>query len=153
MNERAIEQANERATAAGICRLLDEGTAHLPWRVTERLAAARAQALARVIPPAPVRVSGASQARSAGTAVPRPAPRLPADGGSAALGWSLRRRIVSTALPIALMLAGFVMIDIAQQEQSANDLLEVDSALLTDEVPLVAYADRGFGVFIKNTRQ
>jgi len=39
------------------------------------------------------------------------------------------------------------------QEQSAAELAEVDSALLTDDVPLVAYADRGFGVYIKNTRR
>ncbi len=156
--------------AAGICRLLDEGTQRLPWRVTERLAAARAQALSRVIVPAPVRSAGAMAGLPSGAAAFHAAPTastrstagVPAgaraaftrtSGGSGPGGWSLRRRVFATALPIAMMLVGFVLVDIAQQEQSTNDLLEVDSALLTDEVPLVAYADRGFGVFIKNTRQ
>lgn len=186
MNERAREQVNERAVAAGICRILDEGTQYLPWRVSERLAAARAQALARVIVPAPnparamkgglnvgmaggigaasglpagaagFMSSGASKPASASVRVEatRVEPRRSLGPTSGVLdGWSRRRRVFATALPIALMLVGFVLVDFAQQEQSANELLEVDSALLTDEVPLVAYADRGFGVFIRNTRQ
>ena len=161
MNTRANEHVNERALANSICRVLDEGTQHLPWRVTERLAAARAKALSRVIVPAP-RTFARAESGSTTSGLPAGAtafvskpstPATPQPLGPAPLGWSLRRRVFATALPIAMMLVGFVMVDIAQQEQSTNELLEVDSALLTDEVPLVAYADRGFGVFIKNTRQ
>lgn len=147
MNEHARELANERVVAARICRILDDGTEQLPWRVSQRLATARAQALSRVVDPAPVDAGrGATRAGNLQAGARR-------DPRGASMGWSLRRRMLATALPIAMMLVGFVFVDIAQQEQSATDLLEVDSALLTDELPLVAYADRGFGVFIKNTRQ
>ena len=38
----------EQAQASTICRYLDQGAEHLPYRVVERLAAARAQAVARL---------------------------------------------------------------------------------------------------------
>ena len=62
-------------------------------------------------------------------------------------------RITATTLPALLVIAGLVIGDALQQEQAIEELAEVDSALLTDDVPLVAYADHGFGVYLKNTRR
>jgi len=62
-------------------------------------------------------------------------------------------RLAATAVPLLMLAVGFLVVDTVHEEQSAAELAEVDSALLTDDVPLVAYADRGFGVYIKNTRR
>ena len=69
--------------------------------------------------------------------------------GRSPLWW----RLAVTAVPLLVLAVGVVVVDTVHQEQSAAELAEVDSALLTDDVPLVAYADRGFGVYIKNTRR
>lgn len=122
----------EQALAKSICQHLDQGTDQLPYRVLERLAAARGAALAKLPPPVAAH-------RPSATAHRNPAP----------LWW----RVAATAIPLLLLLAGIVVVDTVQQEQSVAELAEVDSALLTDEVPLVAYADHGFGVYIKNTRR
>ena len=121
----------EQALAKSICRHLDHGTAQLSYRVLERLAASRAAAVAKVSPPSP--------SRPATSAHEDPAP----------LWW----RVTGTAVPLLLLVVGIFLVDTVQQEQSVADLAEVDSALLTDDVPLVAYADHGFGVYIKNTRR
>lgn len=121
----------EQALAHRICQHLDRGAEQLSYRVVERLAASRAAALAKVAPP--------SQART--PAVPRSNPPP--------LWW----RVAATAIPLLLLIVGLIVVDTVQQEQSVADLAEVDSALLTDDVPLVAYADHGFGVYIKNTRR
>lgn len=137
------DQANERILAAGIRRHLDEGAEHLPYRVTERLAMARAKALAQVLAPAPGKPAGPSPAASATTA--RPAP------GQARA--SLRWRVALALVPIAVLACGVLLVDFVQQEAAVTELAEIDDALLTDDVPLAAYADRGFGVYIKNTRR
>lgn len=119
----------EQALAKKICQHLDEGTDQLPYRVLERLAASRKAAVAKVSP------SAHSRAAASGDA-----------------NWTWWR-VAATAVPLLLLLAGVALVDTVQQEQSVADLAEVDSALLTDDVPLVAYADHGFGVYIKNTRR
>ncbi|MBA3478687.1 MAG: DUF3619 family protein [Lautropia sp.] len=73
--------------------------------------------------------------------------------GRADRGTPLWWRVAATAVPLVLLAVGVVVVDTVRQEQSAAELAEVDSALLTDDVPLVAYADHGFGVYIKNTRR
>ena len=122
----------EQAQATKICRYLDQGTDQLPYRVLERLAASRAAALAKVAPP--------SQSRAAATVARNDPPSL---------WW----RVAATTVPLLLLIVGVFMVDTVQQEQSVAELAEVDSALLTDDVPLVAYADHGFGVYIQNSRR
>ena len=128
---------NEQAQASQICRHLDQAAGQLSYRVQERLAAARAAALSRV-PDSELE-----------PAVLRPPPReKPASEG--ATPWWLR--LAAVAAPL-LLIAGIFLVDVVHQEQSAAALAEVDAALLTDDVPLVAYADHGFGVYIKNSRR
>jgi hypothetical protein len=128
---------NEQAQASKICRYLDQGTEQLSYRVQERLAASRAAALARVASPA------------VENPVTPPVAREPAQEDARSPWWW---RLAAMAAPL-LLVAGIFLVDIVEQEQSAAELAEVDAALLTDDVPLVAYADHGFGVYIQNSRR
>jgi hypothetical protein len=59
-------------------------------------------------------------------------------------GFSLR-----VLLPTVLMVAGLFAIYSGQQEQRAADIEELDAQLLTDDLPLDAYLDRGFEAWLK----
>jgi hypothetical protein len=117
---------------------LSMGTAELPYEITERLRAARTQAMARR-----KLVSSANTAPAV----------LAAGGGTATLGFgddnvSWWNRIAS-ALPLLVLAAGLVTIHVVQNERRASEVAEVDAALLTDDLPPSAYADPGFAQFLK----
>ena len=59
-------------------------------------------------------------------------------------GFSLR-----VLLPTLLLVAGLVAIYNWQQDQRAADLEELDAQLLTDDLPIDAYLDRGFEAWLK----
>lgn len=116
---------------------LAAGAAELPYDVTERLRAARMQALAR-------RKLVSTQG----------APAL-AGAGGLTLGdehISLWGRIGS-ALPLVALVAGLVLIHTVENDRRASELAEVDAALLTDDLPPSAYADPGFAQFLKSGRE
>ena len=118
---------------------LDAGMAELPYGITERLRAARVQAVAR---------------RKAASL--RTAPALAAAGGAATLsfgdeGQSLWNRIASV-LPLVALVGGLILIHAVQNERRAHEVAEVDAALLTDDLPPAAYADPGFIQFLKAGR-
>jgi len=52
-------------------------------------------------------------------------------------------------LPLALLVAGVIGIYSWQQNQVQVDIEEIDAGLLTDELPLEAYLDRGFQDWLK----
>jgi hypothetical protein len=52
-------------------------------------------------------------------------------------------------LPTLLLIAGLAAIYNWQQEQRAADIEELDSRLLTDDLPIDAYLDRGFEAWLK----
>ena len=115
---------------------LAAGTHELPYEVSERLRAARMQALAK-------------RKRVAGL---RTAATVSGSGGAATLTgdesfslWGL----VASALPLIVLAAGLIFIHVAQNERRANEVAEVDAALLTDDLPPSAYADPGFIQFLK----
>ena len=115
---------------------LAAGTLELPYEVTERLRASRTQALAMR--------KRAAALRAAHTVL--------ASGGAATLSgdddfslWNL----IASALPLIALVAGLVFIHVAQNERRANEVAEVDAALLTDDLPPSAYADPGFIQFLK----
>ena len=120
-----------------IAARLDAATLELPRDVSERLRAARVQALALRKPVAlqsapVVQVSAGGQATL---------------GGDERPGWLHR---LASALPLVVLLAGLVTIHVVQNEHRARELAEVDAALLTDELPPAAYADPGFVQFLKS---
>ncbi len=128
---------NEQALAQKICLRLDRTTEQLSPRIAERLAAARTAALAAAARSSPAPRSLPSRAASLLSSDRPP------------LWW----RVSATAVPALLLVLGVFLVDAVQQEQSVEEIAEIDSALLTDDLPLVAYADHGFGVYIKNTRR
>jgi hypothetical protein len=120
---------------------LDASVTHLPYAVTHRLEMARIAALARHRPLAQTRRQLGLQPQPAG-----------ATGGafSTASRWW---RLGLTALPALVLAGGLYAISLWNDNEAADEIAEIDSAVLSDDVPLTAYTDRGFGVFLKNIRQ
>lgn len=139
MNEPLIARLTREA--------LDESIEHLPWRVTHRLATAREAALARF--PAEARaavavpaVVGHGQVAAAAGGPQPPSPR----NGRRHFGLGLAAIVV----PVLIVAGALYAISEWDNRQRADDIAGVDAAVLVDEVPISAYADRGFGVFLRN---
>ena len=119
---------------------LSAGTSSLPYDVSERLRAARMQALAsRKI----VKTVLASN--------------VVGYGGSAALTWGSDDGLnwwsrIGSVVPLVALVVGLLTINSVQNDNRAREVAEVDSALLTDELPPAAFADPGFVQFLKSTR-
>ena len=133
----AMALARQDQFGRRIAARLDAGADELPHDITERLRAARVQALAR-------RQVGLQVAQS-----------VSATAGQATLSGdehvSLWRRLASV-LPLLALAAGLVTIHVIQNERRASEVAEVDAAILTDELPPAAYADPGFVQFLKSDR-
>lgn len=118
-------------------RRLSAGTAELPYHVTERLRAARMQAVAR-------RKAEAT------------APQVVANGHAAALSLGKRDsrfwQQVGSVLPLVVLVGGLLVINSVLNDRRASEVAEVDAALLTDALPPAAYADPGFVQFLKSGR-
>lgn len=136
------------AFARRVTSRLTQGNAHLPYDITERLRAARMQALAQ-------------RKRPVAQTVRRPvaATHVSPNGSSTATltGWGSEGgnwwRALVSAIPLTALAAGLVFVNLAQDETVANEIAEVDSALLTDDLPPSAYADPGFLQFLKTANQ
>lgn len=131
---------NEPEFAGRICRVLDEELEQLPERVTTRLAAARSAALTK----APSLRTNAAPRRTA--AAERPAtPRTTPRAGGAWLRW--------LPVPLATMLFAVCLLGVWHWSdlRRAQEIAALDVAILADDVPLAIYADRGFGVYLRNT--
>jgi len=114
---------------------LDASAEQLPHDISERLRVARLQALGKL---------REGQVRET-------APVL-LGGGVAALGGGDERglwpRLVSL-IPLLALIAGLVAIQMFGTDKTAQNLAEIDSAILTDDLPPDAYADPGFAQFLK----
>lgn len=128
-----------------IAAALSEQQARRPRHdIDERLRFAREQALAGArearrltVTPAAVAVGGA------GTAALAAGPS--GDGAP----WWLR---LSSLLPLAVLLAGLLLIDHHYTQSQIEAAVEVDAALLTDDLPPEAYSDPGFVEYLKSAR-
>ena len=123
-----------------IAARLSMGTDELPHDVTERLKAARMQALGRRKVARPAAVGTVFLA--GGTAV--------MGGGEDPLGWWGR---LASVLPLVVLAVGLVTIHTIRNEQVAGELAAVDAALLADDLPPSAYADPGFARFVELRRK
>jgi hypothetical protein len=115
---------------------LSGATVDLPYDISERLRAARVQALARR------KIS-----------VLRTAEVVVGSGGAASLtfgdeGLNWWSRLVS-AVPLVILVMGLVGINVLQTQYRVDEVAEIDAALLTDDLPPSAYADAGFVHFLK----
>ncbi|KQV61203.1 hypothetical protein ASC95_02535 [Pelomonas sp. Root1217] len=139
---------------------LTERSAALPHDVTERLRFAREQALAR-----------ATQARAA-AAKPNiqavSSPILVQNGSTLALGggpfgalsgsggrngsgglWPM----LISALPMLLLAAGLLVMQLGEENRQIAAAAEVDTALLSDSLPPAAFTDPGFSEFLRDAEE
>jgi hypothetical protein len=140
MNANQLTAPNFQADLYGrrVAARLSEGAAGLPYEVSERLRAARMQAVA-------------GRKRVAGL---RTATTVSASGGAATITGDEQFSLwhfAASALPMVALVAGLVFIHVVQNERRANEVAEVDAALLTDDLPPAAYADPGFIQFLKQS--
>lgn len=129
-------QALEARLALRIAGRLSEVAEDLPHDIAERLRVARLRASDR-----------ARELRKLSAA---PAVRLQGDGTLAMSGppsWWLR---VASLAPLALLVAGFLLIQRSYIDQQISAAAEIDEAILTDELPPQAYSDPGFAEFLKS---
>ena len=124
--------------ALDIAARLSEGAQQAPRDIAERLRFAREQALrrardARAPAPAPV-------------ARPNGAAGLALAGGPRGAPWWLR---LASVLPLCALVAGLLLIQESITRAQIRAAAEIDTALLSDDLPPTAYSDPGFGEFLK----
>ena len=137
-------EATAERFALRVTARLSSGTEALPYDISERLRASRMQALAKRKVTVPVRrTAPAAVVVNAGSTATL------GRGGEGGRWWNA----LVSAVPLLALVVGLVVIDIAQDERAANDVAEVDAALLTDDLPPDAYSDPGFVQFLKTSAQ
>jgi hypothetical protein len=123
----------EHEIASGIIRHLNYGVDRLEAGPRERLVAARTAALARYREQ-PVTVTGLAWA---GPAVER----------ITGHPWYSARHLVT----IAVLILGLVGVAYWQSNAPVNELADIDTNLLSDELPINAYLDKGFDSWLKRS--
>lgn len=121
-----------------IRQALDEGADRIDYTVQVRLEKSREAALARQRSGQEA-VAWVPTLQTAGAGNPQ-------DRGDPQ-GW-LRR--LGLWAPLLVLLVGFVLIYQWHHDRSIAELANIDFAVLLDEAPLEAYADKGFGVFLQD---
>jgi len=132
---------NEGEFAYRIRQALNEGAERLPYRVVARLEQARRSALAL---------------KKTGQGEPLRVPSLRLAGAGSGFG-SLDRpnvawialRLVSLLVPVIALAVGFAGISKWRQDQAIAEHANMDLAVLLDDTPIETYADKGFGVMIR----
>jgi hypothetical protein len=137
--DRLITRFGRRVAAA-----LSEQQVRQPRHdIDERLRFAREQALARAREARRLSAAPALALGGAGAAT------LVAGAGYDGAPWWLR---LSSLLPLAVLLAGLLLIDHHYTRSQIEAAAEVDAALLADDLPPEAYSDPGFVEYLKNAR-
>ncbi|HEX4597031.1 MAG TPA: DUF3619 family protein [Burkholderiaceae bacterium] len=134
---------NQVEFAYRVRQALNEGADRVPYRVAMRLEQARRTALAR---------------RKAAADKPSwvPAARFASERGATAVldapgsGWVWLRRLALVVPMMAALAVGFVSIYSWRQEQLIAERANIDLAVLLDDTPIDTYADKGFGVMIRD---
>ena len=121
-----------------IAARLTQSAEELPNDITERLRVARQQAVDRARQLRKLSVAPAWQTQGNGSAVMAGPP-----------SWWLR---LASIVPLALLLVGLFVIQRTYLEQQINAAVEIDEAILTDDLPPQAYTDPGFAEFLKSPR-
>ena len=128
-------EALEARVAFRLAGALSESTQQLPHDISERLRVARDRAVERA---AAVRRASAPML-------------LGHSGGAAVLGWTppvwLR---LASLMPLAVLLAGLVLIQQYHDHEQIAVAAEIDAALLSDELPPTAYGDPGFAEYLRS---
>ena len=119
---------------------LTASTVDLPYDISERLRAARVQAISQR------KIAKVQTAASVVNA-----------GGAAALNWGSSDGMswwarVGSVVPLVALVVGLLTINSVQNDNRAQEVAEVDAALLTDDLPPAAFSDPGFVQFLKTSR-
>lgn len=132
MRDAQAQDMNELQFARRIRHVLDQST-QLDRTTVDRLRAARELALSRQRPePAPV-LAWVDNVLDNGAAGP-------------GIGWQVGARVL---LPAAVLIVAVAGIYNWQEKQRLAEIVEIDSQLLTDDLPIDAYLDRGFENWLK----
>ena len=123
-----------------IAARLNSASLDLPHDISERLRAARTRAVA-------ARLKTQTRVQTSTGVVQQNGAALLNFGGDEGLNiWSR----LASLLPLIALVAGLALIQNIMDDDRANELAEIDSALLVDDLPPAAYADPGFLQFLKN---
>lgn len=128
-----LGSALEEKFGRNVAARLTAGNAELDHDIGERLRVARAQAVAR---------------RKMAPQM-RPATVVHASGGTVSLGGGWWPRI-GAVVPLVALVVGLFAISVVQDDNKASELADVDTALLTDDLPPSAYTDPGFAQFLRS---
>ncbi len=134
----AAQVAQAEIFARRVTARLAESEADLEYDITERLRAAREQALARRKVVATPAIARQPQQEAANTAP------------SGKRNWW---RAVVSAVPLSAMVAGLAFFNGVQADEGATEMAEYDATLLADELPPSAYTDPGFTQYLKIAAQ
>ena len=127
------------AFARRVTQRLSEAEDDMPYDITERLRAAREQALAQRKVVATPAIARQPQQESSTAAAP-----------SGKRNWW---RAVVSAVPLSAMVAGLAFFNGVQADEGASAMAEYDATLLADELPPTAYTDPGFTQYLKIAAQ
>jgi hypothetical protein len=125
---------NEQDLILNIRKALDTSASKLPYKVSYRL----------------------SQSRHKALALHRDTPSVMSLGGSS-LGISgelpIWRQVINFAFPALVVAVALYAIGNTRDAREVDATAAIDEAVLLDELPISAYTDNGYGVFLKNSRQ
>ncbi|QDL54851.1 DUF3619 family protein [Rhodoferax aquaticus] len=128
--------SREQAFSERIVQRLSEAENDLPRDVSERLKAARALALSkRKVVPIEIHATGLA-------------------GNTLILGGpfsSTRWNVFGSLVPLVALVIGLLAIGPLQDQYRAVEVAEVDTELLTDELPPAAFTDPGFLEYLRST--
>jgi hypothetical protein len=117
---------------------LNEQLDTLPASTTQRLASARQAAMARkkkdASAPLRIMIGQRSLVGYGGTMVSEP------------FSWLSRLGLI---LPLIVLVVGLIGIVSYEKQQRINETADLDAAMLTDDLPVVAYADHGFNAYLE----
>ena len=131
-----MNNAQERNFGDKVRHALNEQLDVLPPSTTERLASARKAALSRKKSDSPLRIFVRQKvlAGSAANLVSEP------------FSWLAR---IGLAIPVVVLVVGLIGIVQYEKQQRIDETADIDAAMLTDELPLTAYADHGFNAYLE----
>jgi Protein of unknown function (DUF3619) len=146
-------ETSEIEFAHAVRRALDESIAELPAPALDRLAAARAAALARRKPEpvhAPVQAPQLVPAFASGHDMfGRP------DAASQHGGRSPGRRPLhglSLLIPLVALVAVLIGVASWEDQRRIDENADIDAAMLSEDLPLSAYLDHGFHAYLSHSR-
>jgi hypothetical protein len=146
-------ETREIEFAHAVRRALDESIAELPAPALDRLAAARAAALARRKPEpaaAPVRAPALIPAFAGGHGLFGASDDAPQQTGRRSGHRPLHG--LSLLLPLVALVVVLVGVASWEDQRRIDENADIDAAMLSEDLPLSAYLDHGFHAYLSHSR-